>query len=278
MNIYLLIAKIALVAFFLFMFLRNNKLAWGVGLLTVTTAILLDTLLSTFSRDEMLAQLGFFFYVIVGALLAGSALWLWGVLAPRVWEPRAGLGSAKPVATIQRFEVLEAQPTGPEGEDIAYDRQMLGEQMRQLLSPDDLLDVIFDLGWPENEIVVFGQDNAQLISRIIDQADRRGQVGDLTLTVERAVTPIPKENLPRLEKLDEDSPPTILRHYLLAYYDLAGLRDLAVRAQVDWEVLGGDNKKSKTRNLLLYLRRHGQLPVFIDLLKAENDSAAGNTG
>ena len=80
MNLYILIAKIVLVAFFLLMFLRSNRLVWGVGLLTVTTAILLDTLLSTFSQEEILAQLGFFFYVIVGGLVAGAAIWLWGLL------------------------------------------------------------------------------------------------------------------------------------------------------------------------------------------------------
>ena len=80
MNLLFLIAKIVLVAFFLFMFLRSNKLIWGIGLLTVTSAILLDTFLGTFGREEMIEQFGFFFYAFAGALFAGAALWLWGIL------------------------------------------------------------------------------------------------------------------------------------------------------------------------------------------------------
>jgi hypothetical protein len=87
--------------------------------------------------------------------------------------------------------------------------------------------------------------------------------------VERVLTPIPKEKLPRLEKLSADSPPTIIRHYLLAYYDLADLENLASKAGIDWELLGGDNKKSKARNLLLHLKRRSRLPELINLLKAE---------
>ncbi len=84
MSQFFLIAKIVVVAFFLIMFLRGNKLIWGIGLLTVTSAILLDTFLSTFGRDEILDTLGFFFFVIGGMLFAGAAIWLWAVLRPRV--------------------------------------------------------------------------------------------------------------------------------------------------------------------------------------------------
>ncbi|MGW8319812.1 MAG: hypothetical protein ACWGPS_11235 [Candidatus Promineifilaceae bacterium] len=269
MNLIVLIAKIVLVAFFLLMFLRSNKLVWGVGLLTVTTAILLDTLFSTFSRDDMLAQLGFFFYVIVGGLVAGAALWVWGVLSPRIITRNEAGQTASNAATIKRFEPMEPRPVEPAEVDTAFDRQMLYDQMREQLSPDDLLDVVFDLDWSENDIIAFGQDNDQLIVRIIDRAERRGQTSDLTLAVERVLTPIPRENLPRLEKLNEGSPPTIIRHYLLAYYDQAGLEDLASKSGVDWQEIGGDNKKTQTRNLLLFLRRRGRLPEFINLLKRE---------
>ncbi|MEZ4594930.1 MAG: hypothetical protein R3D55_27875, partial [Chloroflexota bacterium] len=60
-------------AVFLFMFWRRPSLKWGVGLLTVTSAVLLDTFLGTFNREEMLAQFGFFFYIIAGLLLGGIA-------------------------------------------------------------------------------------------------------------------------------------------------------------------------------------------------------------
>jgi hypothetical protein len=271
MSLPILIAKIVLVAFFLLMFLRNNKLIWGVGLLTVTTAILLDTLLSTFSRDEMLAQLGFFFYVIAGGLAAGAALWLWAVLAPVVRGSQASDQTPATDTTGQQFNKPETPSARPAGIETAFDRQSLRRQMRERLSPDELLDVLFDLGWSENDVISFGQANEQLIDRMIRRAEERGQIGDLTLAVERILTPIPKENLPRLEKLDVSSPPTIIRHYLLAHYDLASLEKLASELQVDWEALGGDNKNSKTRNLLLYVKRRSLLPEFITLMK----SAAG---
>lgn len=273
MNLYILIAKVVLVAIFLVMFLRSSKLAWGIGLLTVTTAILLDTLLSTFSREEMLAQLGFFFYVVVGALVAGAALWLWGILAPKVRASNADDRPAPAVATVQRFYVVEPPQENSIDVDTAYDRQMLHSQMRDRLSPDDLLDVVFDLDWSENEVIVFGQENDHLINSMIDRAEKQGQISDLTLAVERVLTPIPKDKLPRLEKLNEDSPPTIVRYYLLAYYDQAGLKGLASNMGVDWEQLGGDNKKSKTRNFLLYLKRRSRLPELIDLLKSEGSSS-----
>ena len=270
MNLYILIAKIILVAFFLLMFLRSNRLVWGVGLLTVTTAILLDTLLSTFSQDEIVAQLGFFFYVIVGGLLAGAAIWLWGLLGPRIRDDDPDTQSDSLVVPAERF--TSDEPTGAKQSrvDTAFDRQMLFEQMRERLGPDDLLDVIFDLGWVENDVVAFGQDNNELIVTIIDKAEKKGQIGDLTLSVERVLTPIPKENLPRLEKLTEDSPPTILRHYLLAHYDLTELEELTANLGIDWQLLSGDNKKTKARNLLLYLNRRNQFPELIDLLQAES--------
>lgn len=55
----LVILKLLVVLFFLIMFIRRPSAVWGIGLLTVTTAALLDTLLGTFNREEMLAELGF---------------------------------------------------------------------------------------------------------------------------------------------------------------------------------------------------------------------------
>ncbi|NIT55544.1 MAG: hypothetical protein GWN00_04710, partial [Aliifodinibius sp.] len=73
MSTLILIIKIALVIFFLVMFLRGNKLVWGIGLLTVTSAVLLDTFLGTFNREQMMEELGFFFYVLSGSIFAGAA-------------------------------------------------------------------------------------------------------------------------------------------------------------------------------------------------------------
>lgn len=269
MNLYILIAKIVLVAIFLLMFLRSNKLVWGIGLLTVTTAILLDTLLSTFSREEILTQLGFFFYVIVGGLVGGAAIWVWALLAPRLRDRESASPSASLAAPVRGFSGEEPAPPQQSGIDSAFDRQMLFQQMREHLGPDDLLDLIFDLGWTENDVVAFGQDNNQLIVVIMNRAEERGQGGELALAVERLLTPIPRESLPRLEKLTEESPPTILRHYLLAYYDQTHLEELATSLAIDWELIGGDNKKTKTRNLLLYLYRRNRITDLIDLMQAD---------
>jgi hypothetical protein len=58
--------KLLIVLIFLVKFLRRPSVVWGIGLLTVTTAVLLDTLLGTFDRDALLGELGFFFYIIAG--------------------------------------------------------------------------------------------------------------------------------------------------------------------------------------------------------------------
>ena len=93
MQIAFTVLKLLVVLVFLAKFLRRPSLVWGIGLLTVTTAVLLDTLLGTFDRDALLAEMGFFFYVIAGALLAGSAAWFWGVVRPLL-PGSAGVTSA----------------------------------------------------------------------------------------------------------------------------------------------------------------------------------------
>ena len=91
----------------------------------------------------------------------------------------------------------------------------------------------------------------------------------MALAVERILTPIPAENLPRLKKLRADSPQPVLRYYLVANYSLDELEQMASDLDLDWEVLGGDNKKTKVRNLLLYLYRRNRVQDLIDLLQAE---------
>jgi len=80
MSILLLILKVTVVVFFLIVFLRTIRITWAIGLLTVTSAILLDTFFGTFGREEMIAELGFFYYVIAGVLFAGASFWLWGLI------------------------------------------------------------------------------------------------------------------------------------------------------------------------------------------------------
>lgn len=266
MTLLFLIAKVLIVVFFLIMFLRSNKLVWGIGLLTVTSAILLDTLMATFGWEEMLELLGFFFYVIAGALFSGGAIWFFTLVRPylRTNEPTPVVQGSTAVHHID----TNVQDTSQEEVGTAFDRQMLYDQMRSNLGPDDILDLVYDMDWPENEVITFNQDTNQLIINIIDLAEERKQTGSLALAVERILTPIPADNLPRLEKLNADSPRPVLRYLLLASYTTAELEVMAADLDVDWEIIGGDNKKTKVRNFLLYLYRRNRIQDLIDLMQA----------
>jgi hypothetical protein len=256
-----LIVKLLVVILFLILFLRRPTLVWGIGLLTVTSAVLLDTFLGTFGREEMLAELGFFFYVVSGALFSGAAIWLWGVLRPGT-APAVVAPTSLPVARN-----IPPPPTVESNEDqsggTAFDRQMLYDEIRRRFGREDVLDLIFDLVINENDVMTLDQDMNQLIINVMDVAEQHGQMGALALAVERILTPPPPENLPRLEKITADSPPTILRHYLLAHYDLAQLQQLATNLGIDWEQLGTGNKKEKVRSLLLYLYRRNRIDELI---------------
>ncbi|HEX6384080.1 MAG TPA: hypothetical protein VF177_05365 [Anaerolineae bacterium] len=266
-----LIIKLLVVVVFLLVFLRRPSVVWGVGLMTVTTAVLLDTFLGTFNREELLAELGFFFYVISGALLGGAAIWLWGLLRPLLREPVAATIATRapsPQVPPRSSSPVTAAANSTQG-SAAFDRQMLYDEIRHRFSRDDILDLIFDLGFNENDVMTLHQDMNQLIVNIMDLAAERGQTGALALAVERILTPIPPENLPRLEKINLDSPPTILRHYLLAYTDLAQLDRITAGLGIDGEQLGVSNKKEKVRNLLLHLYRRNRIEELIDLLHAD---------
>jgi hypothetical protein len=250
----ILILKLLLVIAALIMFLRRPNVVWGIGLLSVTTAVLLDTFLGTFNREAILADLGFFFYIISGTLFAGATLWVWGLL----W----------PLLGVLPNQTAEAPPEKKERKSsAAFDRQMLYDEIRQRLGREDVLDLIFDLGMNENDVMMPGQDMNQLIINIMDQADENGQSGALALAVERILTPPPPENLPRLEKIDAASPATILRHYLLAHFDLAQLQQMAAALEIDWDELDAGNKKTKVRSLLLYLYRRNRIHDLIAYLQ-----------
>lgn len=263
---FLLILKLLIVAFFLVMFLRKMDLVWGIGLVCVTTAVLLDTFLGVFNREQMLADLGFFFYVIAGGLFGGTAIWLWGILQPFM----AKANTSTPVAATadtdpQPIETAYSDPAN----GTAYDRQMLYDEIRTRFGREDLLDLIFDLRINETEVMSLDQDLNQLILNTMSWAEKNGQTAALALAVERILTPVPAENLPRLEKIMADSPPTVLRQYLLAHYTLAQLREMSVDLNLDWEQLGDGSKKEKVRSLLLYLIRRNRLHELIDLMKGQ---------
>ncbi|MCC6605648.1 MAG: hypothetical protein IT327_20745 [Anaerolineae bacterium] len=272
-----LILKFAVMAVFLFMFWRRPSINWGVGLLTVTSAVLLDTFLGTFNRDEMLAQFGFFFYVIAGLLIGGAAYWLFSLFQPVQMLVQPGRGTAPvaaappPAAALGSTAVKFSPGTDETG--TAFDRQMIFEEIRDRLSRDDVLDLLFDLGIRDNEVMNLQQEMQQLIINVMELTAQRGQTGQLALAVERILTPPAPETLPRLEKISLESPPTILRHYLLAHYDLEKLQKTAVALGIDWEQLTVTSKKSRVRDLLLYLYRRNQVDELIDLMH-ENAATA----
>jgi len=267
---FLLILKIVVVLIFLGMFLRRPSLTWGVGLLCVTTAVLLDTFLGAFNTEQMLAELGFFFYIIAGSLVGGMAVWTWGVLQPvrqsAAVSPGLTIGST-PVLMPNPAAVRETAVSSPN--DTAYDRQMLYQEIQSRFGVGDIFDLIFDLDINENDVMPLNNDPNQLIINIIDLAERNGQTGDLALAVERILTPVPAAALPRLEKIDVNSPPTILRHYLLANFSLDELQQFAITLELDWDNLGTGGKKEKVRNMLLYLYRRNRTSDLLALMKTQ---------
>ena len=269
MNTFLLILEVVAVLIFLIMFLRGSRLVWGIGLVTVTSAVLLDTILGTFGRAEMIDQLGFFFFVIAGALFAGAAVWLWSLLRPLVSAQEPSASPPAPPPAWADEEQSEWAPAVEQEKAIAYDRRMLYEQIRQRFGPDDVRDLIFDLGLNEHDLLSWQQTSAQLILRVMDAAEARDQTGSLALAVERIVTPLPASHLPRPEKLTADSPPTVLRHYLLAHFNEAQVAKLAAELDVEWDNMPGTSKKSKVRSFLLYLYRRERIGELVNLLKDE---------
>lgn len=297
----LVILKLLVVLIFLAMFIRRPSVVWGIGLLTVTTAVLLDTILGTFNREELLAELGFFFYVINGVILAGAATWFWGVIRPHL--PGGTLLPATPGmaatsnAPVARVPATKSAPTAPTTsvsdpspapapklpppfpadhvdnfEQAGYDRQMLFEEIRGRFSREDLNDLMFDLDVNEMDVATVGQTMDELVVRVMDAADQAGQASTVGLAVERILTPPPAQHLPRLSKLTPESPRTVVRHYVLAHYSTEQLQQLATSLDIDWEQLEGADKKAKTRAFLLYLYRRNRIGDLLDAMRAKANS------
>lgn len=309
----LTILKLLVVLAFLIIFIRRPTIVWGIGLLTVASAVLLDTLLGTFNREELLAELGFFFYVISGVLLAGSAAWFWGVVrpwlnkeqaapAPAMAQPAAAaaavalpaeaVDAAVPAAATApskpRSRNAPVEPPAPPPKlppplpadhvdnfaEAGYDRQMLYEEILRRFGPDDVRDLIFDLDLNEMEVTTVGQTMDDLVVRVMDAADRDGKASTVALAVERVLTPPQPENLPRLEKISADSPRTVIRHYLLANYDAESLAETARAMDVDWDQLEGTDKKAKVRSFLLYLYRRNRVGSLLEYMRAGSTDPA----
>jgi hypothetical protein len=259
----LFILKLLVVLVFLVAFLRNPRPFWGVGLLTVATAFLLDTFLSTFGWETVQNSMGFFFYVLVGALAGAAAAWIWSLLRPVL-----GTQARAPVATMPATPSSAPLPRADGRNNLAFDRRELYDQIRERLGTEDMRDLAFDLQIHENDVFSPGYSATESIVRLMDVAEARGKSADLALAVERILTPIAAADLPRPEKLSPQSPPTVLRHYLLANMTQDELAALAGRLGIDWEQLGS-SKREVARNLLLHLQRRSRLHELIAALQPE---------
>jgi hypothetical protein len=258
-----LIAKSLLIILFLVMFLRTNKPAWGIGLLTVTSAILLDTLLGTLGREQMLEELGFFFYIIAGALLAGATIWFWAIIKDFVFAPK----KAAETDDVSTDSGPESDGLDSHREDMIDSHRQIVDRLQGNFTHDDLLDLIFDLGWFDDDLGLLQDENERFLSGIIGMAEHRGQLESLKLASDRITTPIPPENLPRLEKLKQDSPPTLIRHFLLANYTLAELERLIEELDVDDDIGISRLKNNNVRYLLSDLYQKNRIGALIELMK-----------
>lgn len=267
MNLLFLIAKIVIVALFLFMFLRSNKVIWGIGLLTVTSAILLDTFLGTFGREEMIQQFGFFYFVFAGALFAGAAFWLWGLLRTKTLPDRAEKTTIVQPAThpvgTNRPDSLSAQVDPPQSE---IDHPVLYDTIYNNFGEDDILDLEFDMGYTEDSVPVSSRAANEITNTIIDTAERNGQIEELRLAVARIQNPLPPEHLPRVEKIQTDSPQTVLRQFMIANCTLSELELITTSMGIDWDSILGTTLNAKVRNLLLNVDRSNRKAELIDLL------------
>jgi len=262
----LLIVKAIIVLFFLLMFLRRTNWVWGIGLLTITTAVLLDTFLSTFDRAQTIADLGFFASAIDGMLVGGMAVWAWGLLRPLTATTVTVAAAAQPHSLDPSTPIPNAPLAIPDSEIPDYE---LLKKTYNNLDWQDMRDLLFDAQINENDVMpATGQTTSQLIINSINYAEQHGEIAQYEVALDRIINPIPPENLPRLDKINADSPPTVLRHYLLAHYTLAELEQMATTLNLDWEQLEMGSKKTKVRSLLVELGKNGRLAELISLLQA----------
>lgn len=265
------ILKLLIVLFFLYKFIRGGRAVWGIGLLTVTTALLLDTFIGTLGGTAMQERLGFFYEVLRGALFAGAALWLFGLLRPQTFATPASYTTSftpPPVEPAWSSEPVEGSS------QTAVDRQMLYDQIRYRLSPEEVLDAMFDVAINENDVYNPTQDMSQIIVHLMDVAERQGKLGDLALAVERILTELSPESLPRLERLTPDSPPTVLRHFLLAHYTSEQLLEMAERFGIQGDVFTQGGKKTLVRQMLLHLYRRNRVADLLAFMQEDVEPAA----
>ena len=260
------IIRLALVLLFLILFLLRGTRAWAIGLITVSVMVALDALRSR----GILIELDFLGYVLGGMLAAGAFLWLNGIAqSGDRFQSASRTSVTAPVEQISGVRV-SAKPTGANSaENKGFDRQLIFEQIRDNLGSDDVLDLIFDLSLKENEIVNPGQSMPNIIMRVLDEAEKSNQMTQLALSVERILTPMPKDHLPRIERLSAETPPHLLRQFLIQNYTVSDLALLSSKLGIDWQDMGSDHRKSRVRRLLLHLQRRSRTSELVALLHAD---------
>jgi len=230
----------------------------------VKTAVLLDTFLSTFDRAQTIADLGFFASAIDGMLIGGMAVWAWGLLRP-LTATVVTTTAVQPQSLDPSTPIPNAPLSVPDSEIPDY--ELLKKTYRNL-NWQDMRDLLFDAQINENDVMpASGQTTSQLIINSINYAEQHGEIAQYEVALDRIINPIPPENLPRLDKINADSPPTVLRHYLLAHYTLAELEQMTIALNLDWEQVEMGSKKTKVRSLLVELGKNGRLDELISLLQ-----------
>ena len=245
------IIRLTLALIFLIMFLIRGNRAWGIGLLTVSAIVFLDALRSR----QLLDDIGYLGYAIGGILAAGMFLWLIDLLRTNTQsEVLPSFRSATDLPT--------AKPSSRNNQS-AFDRQLLFEQIRDNLGADDVLDLIFDLDLKENSIINPAQAMPHSIMAVLDQAEAKGQMAQVAMSVERILTPMQADHLPRKVHISAETPPHLLRQFLTLNYSDNDLAVLASKIGVAWQDMGSDAKKSRVRRLLLHAKRRGLLKKLL---------------
>ncbi|MGB1250623.1 MAG: hypothetical protein ACPG8W_08440 [Candidatus Promineifilaceae bacterium] len=261
MNLLWLI-RFGIVLICLIMFVWRANWTWAIGLLAASLMVALDAL----RMRELLVDGGFLSWLF-GGLIAGGAF----ALISGLFRPKSIYSTSRSETRIPSVEPGYNQPPSVRlksvsAENNAVDRKMLFAQIRKRLSPDDIYDLIFDADLNENNIVSPAQDMRETIVRLMDEAERSGQSGRLAMSVERILTPISKESLPRLNRISAETPPHLLRQAIIANYSFSTLDDLCTKIGIDWQEMGSDAKKTRVRRMLRYLQRRNRLPdLFVQL-------------
>lgn len=263
--------KLTLVIIFLVIFLRRPTWPWGIGLLTVTSAVLFDTLLGTFNAESLRADLGFFYFVLVGFLLGGGAFWVLGLLWPHLPLPAQAPSTA--VTPGNQAEPAPAFAPFTSETGTVYDVQQIYTDLHTKLDDEALRDLCFDLEYPPTLLLGLPQDQPAAAEAIIIHAQKENDIPTLGLGVDRLLSPPAPESLPRLEKITANSPRPILRCYVLAHFDLPSLEKTAETLQIDWQQLPGTTLQGKTRELLAVLYQQQRLTDLITHLQATDSEA-----